>query len=221
MHYKLRGAMTKMNRSLGRDKFFALLRSRDLLVKRRRKYVVTTQSKHRFKRYRNIIKTFKPVRANQAWVGDITYIRTKTGFLYLFLLTDAYSRKIVGWHLSENMGIQEGLRAAAMAQRQCVNTTDVIHHTDRGIQYCAPAYARKMEEAGIQMSMGEAGNCYDNAIAERVNGILKGEYALDSTFNDLQEALMATKESIKHYNDERPHWSVNFKTPSEAHVRSN
>ena len=221
LYYKLGAPIRNMKHSLGRDKFFAVLRSEDLLVKRRRKYVVTTQSKHRFKRYKNLLKDFKPVKANQAWVGDITYIRTKGGFVYLFLLTDVYSRKIVGWHLSNNMGIKEALKAAAMARRQRGDRTELIHHTDRGIQYCAPLYACKMEKAGMKMSMGEAGNCYDNAIAERVNGILKEEYAMDFTFNNLAEALSATRESIKHYNEQRPHWNLNFKTPSEAHGKTN
>jgi transposase InsO family protein len=219
LYYKLGERIRNMNHSLGRDKFFALLRRHDLLVKRRRKYAVTTQSRHRFRRYNNILKDFQPLKPNQAWVGDITYIRTKGGFVYLFLLTDVYSRKIVGWHLNKNMGIEDGLKAAAMAKRQCVDTTNLIHHTDRGIQYCAPLYTGTMEKAGIQMSMGEAGNCYDNAIAERVNGILKGEYAMDSTFDNLEEALVAVRQSIKHYNEQRPHWSLKLKTPAEVHVR--
>lgn len=221
LYHKLWEPIRDIHPSLGRDKFFALLGRHDLLVKRRRKYAITTQSRHRFKRYTNLLKDFKPVKPNQAWVGDITYIRTKDGFVFLFLLTDVYSRKIVGWHLSKNLGIEDALKAAEMAKRQCVVTIDIIHHTDRGIQYCAPLYAGNMEEAGIRMSMGEAGNCYDNAMAERVNGILKEEYALDSTFADMEEALLATKQGINHYNKQRPHWSLKFKTPNEVHGQMN
>lgn len=212
-------AIHRINKSLGRDKLFDLLRSHNLLIRRRRKYAVTTQSKHRFKKYENKLKGFKASGPHQAWVGDITYLRTSKGFVYLFLLTDLFSRKIVGWNLSKSLAIEGALQTARMAVKQCPNTKGLIHHSDRGIQYCSPAYAGKMEKnGGMQMSMGEAGNCYDNAIAERVNGILKAEYGLDATFIDMEEALRATKESIKDYNEQRPHWSLKLRTPSVVHV---
>ncbi|CAN5534954.1 hypothetical protein BH10BAC4_BH10BAC4_26010 [soil metagenome] len=207
----------QINASLGRDKLFSLLRRNDLLIRRKRKYMVTTQSKHWFRKYKNLLKGNKPLAPHQAWVGDITYLRIRSGFVYLFLLTDAFSRKIVGWELSNSLGVSAGLQAARMAIGQCPDTRGLIHHSDRGIQYCCPAYAGKMEQLGMQMSMGEAGNCYDNAIAERVNGILKGEYGLDATFKDIQEARTATKESINDYNNERPHWSLRLKIPAVVH----
>jgi putative transposase len=202
---------------LGRDKLFCLLGSRGLLIKRRRKYAITTQSRHRFKKYDNKMKEFKPQGVHQAWVGDMTYLRTRQGFGYLFLLTDAYSRKIVGWELTTSPGIEAALKAARMAIKQCSGTKDLIHHSDRGFQYCSPLYTSEMESKGIQMSMGEAGNCYDNAMAERVNGILKAEYGMDATFTNIGEALKATKESIKDYNEERPHWSLQLQIPSVLH----
>ena len=218
LYAKLKDAIHRIKRFFGRDKLFNLLRVRGLLVKRRRKYVLTTQSKHRFKKYDNKMKTFKPSKPHQAWVADMTYLRTKESFAYLFLLTDAYSRKIVGWELSKSMGIEGALQAARMAVRQCPQTRGLLHHSDRGFQYCAPSYAGKMESIGIDMSMGEAGNCYDNAMAERVNGILKGEYGLDATFNNIKEAFKAVREGIKDYNEQRPHWSLKLQIPAVIHV---
>ena len=139
LYHKCEGDIHRINGGFGRDKLFDLLRSRDLLVKRRRKYACTTQSKHRFRKYDNKMKGFKPTRADQAWVGDITYVRTRKGFVYLFLLTDAYSRKIVGWHLGNSLAIEGAIRAATMAIRQCKDPTGLIHHTDRGFQYCSPS----------------------------------------------------------------------------------
>lgn len=201
----------------GRDKLFDIVRRRGLLIRRRRKYAVTTESRHRFRKYDNRLKGFKPERPHQAWVGDITYLRTREGFEYLFLLTDAFSRKIVGWELSRSLGLEGGLQTAAMAIEQCPDTRGLIHHTDRGFQYCAPAYIKVLESKGIISSMGETGNCYDNAMAERVNGILKFDYGLDSTFTDHQELLKATRESIRDYNEQRPHWGLKLQIPSVVH----
>jgi putative transposase len=218
VYSKRRVCIHGINGSLGRDKLFDLLRKHGLLIKRRRKYAVTTQSSHRFKKYQNKMKGFKAARPHEAWVGDITYLRTRQGFVYLFLLTDAFSRKIVGWELNKSLGIEGALRAARMAIKQCPCTKALIHHTDRGFQYCSPIYVNQMESKGIQMSMAEAGNCYENAMAERVNGILKAEYGLDATFEDLREALQATRESIKDYNEQRPHWSLKLQIPSVIHA---
>jgi transposase InsO family protein len=218
VYHKRYNCIKGINSSLGRDKLFDLLRRHNLLVSRRRKYAVTTDSKHRFRKYENKLEGFTPARPHQAWVGDITYLRTRQGFVYLFLLTDAFSRKIVGWHVARSLRIEDALQAAKMAIRQCPNTKGLIHHTDRGFQYCSPAYTNKMESIGIQMSMGEAGNCYDNAMAERVNGILKSEYGLDETFRDFKETLRATTESIKDYNEQRPHWGLKLEIPSVIHA---
>jgi putative transposase len=214
---KLGDQIHQINPSLGRDKLFALLRRHDLLIRRRRKYVRTTDSRHRFRKYKNQFKDLTITKPHEAWVGDITFIRTDKTFTYLFLLTDAYSRKIVGWQLSRNQGVEAALNTVRMAIKQCPNPTQVVHHTDRGFQYCCPTYVKSIESKGIKISMGEAGNCYENAMAERVNGILKGEYGLDQTFRSFEQALKATRESIKDYNEERPHWSLKLKTPSVIH----
>jgi len=217
IYHKVGDHIHQINPALGRDKLFTLLRRHDLLIKRRRKYVRTTDSRHRFRIHKNEFKQLTIDKPHQAWVGDITFIRTMNGFAYLFLLTDAYSRKIVGWELNKNQTVDAALNAARMAIKQCPKTSDLVHHTDRGFQYCSPTYVNKMESNGIKISMGEAGNCYDNAMAERVNGILKQEYGLDETFQCFEQALKATREGIKDYNDERPHWSLKLKTPSVVH----
>jgi len=211
----LRGAAA--GGGMGRDKFFDLLRARKLLVPRRRKYRTTTQSRHRFRVYTNKLVDATIERPHQGWVGDITYLRTKKGFVYLFLLTDVYSRKIVGWNVGNNLGIESALKALEMAVRQCPDTQGVIHHSDRGIQYCSTPYVEKLKAKGIEISMGEVGNCYENAMAERVNGILKDEYRLEETFADERQALKATTEAIQAYNEQRPHWALNLQIPAKVH----
>jgi transposase InsO family protein len=201
----------------GRDKFFDLLRQNGLLIKRSRKYAVTTQSWHRFRVYTNKLTGFCASRPHQAWVCDITYVRIRKGFVYLFLITDAYSRKIVGWALNESLGLTGALEALSMAIKQCSKPTGLIHHSDRGFQYCSDQYVKRLKTHGIEISMAAAGNCYENAMAERVNGILKGEYGMDETFTDEKEARQAAKEGIQAYNEQRPHWSLNLKIPAQVH----
>jgi putative transposase len=213
----LKTDITGIDKRMGRDKFFRLLRNRGLLVKRRRKYAVTTQSHHRFRMHQNQLKDYVPSGAHQVWVCDITYVRVLNGFVYLFLLTDAYSRKIVGWELSGSLGLEGALCALRKAVTQCPSTKGLIHHSDRGFQYCANVYVSELRRGGIIISMGEAGNCYENAMAERVNGILKGEYGLDETFSDEKEALQAVREGIKAYNEQRPHWSLGLRIPAQVH----
>ena len=203
--------------AMGRDKFFDLLGRWELLVKRKRKYARTTQSRHRFRKYANKLVSFKPVAAHQVWVCDITYVRLKNGFAYLFLITDAYSRKIVGWQLSDNLGLNGAIKSLQQAIKQCPDCSGLIHHSDRGFQYCSNEYVNRLEQQRIQISMAEAGNCYENALAERVNGILKDEYGLDETFVDIEEAAKVVRQGIKSYNEERPHWSLNLQIPSVVH----
>jgi transposase InsO family protein len=203
---------------LGRDRFFEMLARNGLLVKRRRKYISTTDSYHRFRTYRNLVKDKLFDKAHQSWVSDITYIRTKEDFVYLFLITDYYSRKIVGWHLSDSLKIAGAVSALKMAIRQCPVTKDVIHHSDRGIQYCSKDYVKLLRKAGIKISMTEENHCYENATAERVNGILKQEYGLDETFISDNLALKAVKEAIENYNTKRPHWSLKLATPQQIHL---
>jgi transposase InsO family protein len=146
---------------LGRDKFFGVLRSEGLLVTRKRSYTRTTDSYHRFRRYGNLLKAMRVNAPNQAWVSDITYIRLREGFAYLSLLTDAYSRKVVGWHLSRSLGIEGSLTALQMALSSCGCTSGLVHHSDRGIQYCSDPYTALLQERGIRISMTEENHCYE------------------------------------------------------------
>ena len=209
--------MHKIDGSIGRDKFFDILRKRKLLVKRRKKYVYTTDSYHRFKVYKNVIKHKMLTAANQAWVSDITYLRVNKDFVYLFLITDAYSRKITGWSLSDSLAIKGATEALKMAIKQCPQTNGVIHHSDRGIQYCCKEYVQLLKNNNMIISMTEENHCYENSVAERVNGILKGEFLLDEKFQNKEIALKAVKEAINTYNTKRPHWSLSLFTPEQVH----
>jgi transposase InsO family protein len=217
LYYMLQPDLLKMDGPIGRDKFFDVLRDRDLLIKRKRRYAQTTQSRHRFYVYKNALKEAVIEHAHQAWVSDITYVRTMKGFLYLFLITDAGSRKIVGWQLSNSLAVEGAMNALSGAIKQCPSDAKIIHHSDRGLQYCAPTYTNKLLKKEFTISMGDAGNCYDNAIAERVNGILKQEYGLDGTFNGEADANRAVSTGIRSYNYTRPHLSLGFKTPDQVH----
>lgn len=203
---------------IGRDAFFDLLRRNGLLVRKRRARAYTTNSFHWLHKYPNLIKGFIPNRSNQLWVSDITYIRTDAGFVYLYLITDAYSRKIIGWHLSETMEAQNALEALYMALSQLpADAKEVKHHSDRGIQYCSSKYVRCLQKHNINISMTENGDPYENAIAERVNGILKTEWLYDMTLKNCTEAKEAVGEIIHIYNTERPHSSIEMLTPDQAH----
>jgi len=216
--YKLlRLDLNRLEGSIGRDKFFDILRKRGLLVKRRKKYATTTDSWHRFHKYKNKLRDKRLTGPNQAYVSDITYLRTRKGFVYLFLQTDAYSRKITGWDLSDSLAIDGAIRALKMTIRQCKTPKGVIHHSDRGIQYCCKEYVKILKGNKMEISMTEENHCYENAMAERVNGILKEEFLLDETFADEASVLKAVKEAIQSYNTRRPHWSLNLCTPQQIH----
>lgn len=203
---------------VGRDAFFNLLRRHGLLVRRRKTRVITTNSLHWLHRYPNLIKDLLPLRPNHVWVSDITYIRIGHGFAYLFLITDAYSRKIIGWHLSDNMGSDNAIQALYMAISQLqAECGEIIHHSDRGLQYCSIKYVNVLKAHGIKISMTENGDPYENAIAERVNGILKTEWLYDMHLHNYREAKITVNEIIKIYNTERPHSSIEMLTPDQAH----
>jgi transposase InsO family protein len=202
---------------IGRDAMFDLLSERGLLVrKRRRSGCVTTFSKHRFKKYPNIIRDFIPVAPNQLWVSDITYIHLEDGFGYLSLITDAYSRKIVGFYLSKDLSARGPLNALKMAIKTNDVITGLIHHSDRGVQYCCDAYVKLLTGEKIKISMTENGDPLENAIAERVNGILKQEL-LEEVFNDFSIASNDIAIACSTYNHIRPHGSIDDLKPAEAH----
>ena len=216
--YKLlKTDLDKLKSHMGRDKFFDILRKRKMLVKRRKKYVTTTDSYHRFHKYKNKLKERLLTGPNQAYVSDITYLRTYEGFVYLFLQTDAWSRKITGWHLSDSLAIDGAIQALEMTMKQCIKPQGVIHHSDRGIHYCCKEYVEILNRNKMEISMTEENHCYENAIAERVNGILKEEFLLDAKFANKALALKAVKEAIESYNRRRPHWALNLLTPEQTH----
>jgi transposase InsO family protein len=208
--------------SIGRDKLFDLLSEYGLVVRRRkRKRVHTTDSNHRFKKYPNLIRDFVPKGPNQLWVSDITYISLREGYCYLSLVTDAYSRKIIGYCLYPTLQKEGPLTALGMALGSLKGKppTTLTHHSDRGLQYCCSQYIELLERHSLSISMTEKGDPYENAIAERVNGILKEEFALDKDFENIIEAKEAVKKGIKTYNKLRPHLSCEFLTPEIAHQR--
>lgn len=202
---------------VGRDELFRILRKYDLLVRRKKSSFKTTDSYHRFHKYGNLIKDMTPERPNQIWVSDITYIKTYMGFCYLALITDVYSRKIVGYDISNTLELSGCLRALKMALANTQPKAGLIHHSDRGIQYCSNQYVKALKKKGIRISMTEENHCYENAIAERVNGILKDEFYLDQSFENLGHAKKATKSAVNIYNNKRLHLSLNLKTPQNAY----
>ncbi|MFS4469043.1 IS3 family transposase [Maribacter sp. 2210JD10-5] len=202
---------------IGRDQLFRILRENGLLIRRKKYSSRTTNSHHRFYKYGNIIKDLKIYRPNQVWASDITYIRTIKGFCYLALITDMYSRKIVGFDLSDSLELKGCVRALNKAIYNAKNIKQLIHHSDRGIQYCSNIYTRILKRKKIEISMTEENHCYENAMAERVNGILKDEFYLDQTFTSVVQAKKATKNAIKLYNNKRLHLSLEYKTPNYVH----
>jgi transposase InsO family protein len=203
---------------LGRDRLFAELGKVGKLVERRPSaWPRTTQVDPNLPVFRNLIKRFCATGPNQVWVADITYIRTQIAFLYLSLITDLWSRKIVGYHLGETLETQQVLQALAMAVKGLKGAAQPIHHSDRGCQYASHAYVDAVQQAGLVMSMTEKNHSAENALAERVNGILKQEYWLDANFDNRQQARQATAHGILMYNTRRPHTALQFATPEQVH----
>ncbi len=222
-YYKLWLMMKRMFQSdwvPGRDSFLRLLRE-FRLMQRRPKPRHTTNSNHRYRRYRNLIRGFVPTAANQLWVSDITYIDLVDGCCYLHLVTDAYSHKIVGWCLSDTLEAGYTLQALRMAIRQATadELQGLIHHSDRGVQYCCSAYTDELNRYGIRISMTEDYKPTDNAIAERVNGILKTEVVYrEHRFKTIQDAQERMSGFILFYNEHRPHYSIGMKVPAQVHL---
>ena len=205
---------------VGRDTLFNILRKHNMLTLRKKHTTKTTNSMHRFYKYKNIIKDIEVSRPNQVWVSDITYIRTVKGFCYLALITDMHSRKVVGYDLSNSLELKGCIRALNKALYQARELKGLIHHSDRGIQYCSNTYTQILKRNHIGISMTEENHCYENALAERVNGILKDEFYLDQTFTDLAHAKRAAKNAIKLYNEIRLHLSLDYQTPNSVHLNA-
>jgi len=217
--FKMEGFMREHHIEIGRDAMFDLLATHKLLIRRRKRRVpVTTFSDHWMRKYPNLIVEFIPTTPNQLWVSDITYITLKDDFAYLSLVTDAYSRKIVGFYLSENLSADGCIKALQMALKNNPQLGRLIHHSDRGSQYCCADYVGLLERYFIKISMTQSGDPLENAIAERVNGILKDEL-LEKIYINYQEAKQAIVAAISIYNYQRPHSSIDMLTPIEAHLR--
>jgi transposase InsO family protein len=202
---------------LGRDRFFDILREKGLLVPPLPKSPGTTRFEPSLPVFRNLVAALVLTEPNQAWAADITYIRTDEGFLYLCLITDMWSRKIVGFHVGCSLEAKEALLALDMALASLTGAAKPVHHSDRGCQYASHLYVGKLLEAGLKVSMTEELHCYENAIAERVNGILKQEYYIGSCFKTKNQAKKAVKEAVHLYNTRRPHMSLNYETPENMH----
>lgn len=208
----------KYHISIGRDCFFELLRKNKLLVRKSKRSTHTTNSKHHFHRYADLAKDFTPLKAHELWVCDITYIPLKDRFAYLFLITDAYSRKIVGFHVSDDMKVTSAVVALKKALAQKPIETIVIHHSDRGIQYCSTEYVALLQQHYALISMTQNGDPYENAIAERVNGILKTEL-ISSSYDDIDKAALSISRAITIYNFRRMHSSLNYQIPNDVHAQ--
>jgi len=218
LHFLLNHEFASGEVNVGRDKLFSILREEGLLIRKRKKYTVTTDSKHWMHKYPNLIKGIELVRPEQLWVSDITYLDTCDTIAYLHLITDAYSKRIMGYELCDNLEAASTLKALEMAlgNRKYPGKW-LIHHSDRGLQYCSKLYVDLLHKSGIQISMTENGDPYENAIAERVNGILKDEFGLSDRFESLDQAKILVRQSISTYNKLRPHLSCNMLTPVKMH----
>ena len=202
---------------MGRDKLFEWLRKESLLVVSKRKYVKTTDSRGWMRQYPDLSKGLDVSAPEQLWVADITYLPTRQGYGYLHLITDAYSKRIMGYQLSNHMGASATLEALEMALGDRRYQHSLIHHSDRGLQYCSKQYTTMLKAHNIAISMTQTGSPYDNAIAERINGILKQEFGLDEPFDNLCQAKQEVHQSVMLYNTYRPHLSNGYLTPEQMH----
>jgi transposase InsO family protein len=209
--------LIKENIKMGRDKVHNCLKKNDLIIKPKKKYKTTTDSKHHFRRYKNRINNLDITRPEQVFVNDITYIKVAANYAYLFLVTDAYSKKIMGWTINYTMKVKDAKKAILMAHRNRRFKNELFHHSDRGIQYCTPAYIKYIEKKGMIPSMTQDLHVYENAVAERVNGILKDEFDINCGFASLKEARAVIAQSIHIYNNKRRHYSLHKLTPNFVH----
>jgi transposase InsO family protein len=216
----LGGDLEEAGVSVGRDRFFELLAENDLLVAPKPGAPRTTQSRHCLPVFRNLLSGLTLVRPNQAWVSDLTYIRTGEGFLFASLITDAHSRKIVGAHIGDSLEAEGCLLALEEALEGLPADKRPIHHSDRGCQYCCHEYVNRLRARGLGISMTEVSHCYENAKAERVNGILKQEYEMDRTFRTKDQAKDAFHQAVWLYNHRRPHLMLDYRFPADVHAEA-
>lgn len=206
---------------VGRDKLFRILRANHMLVKPKRSYHITTDSHHRFRKHKNLVNTIEIEEPETVWVSDITYVGKRTNPSYLALITDAYSKKIVGYNVSDSLSVEGSLKALEMATKKRIyKDRPLIHHSDRGLQYCSHEYQKLLEENSISPSMTEKYDPYENAIAERINGILKQEFNVARNIENLDLKTKLIKSAIEIYNTQRPHLSNQMLTPIQMHAQN-
>jgi transposase InsO family protein len=220
LYYLLEPQLQELN--IGRDKLFHILSANQMLIAPKRSYFVTTNSHHRFYKHKDLVQYLDIIKPEQVWVSDITYLGTRKNPMYLSLITDAYSKKIVGFNVANNLNTSSSVEALSMAlkNRKYKNQNQLIHHSDRGIQYCSNEYQEQLQKNNIVCSMTESYDPYSNAIAERINGILKQEFLLENLNVELKMMQSIVKQSIEIYNKQRPHLSCNYLTPERMHQQS-
>jgi putative transposase len=222
LYEKIHPFLLRHQIKMGRDALFDLLAANGLLVKKRRRRFITTFSNHWLRKWPNLIRQMAIIRINELWVSDITYWKIKDRYHYISLITDAYSHKILGYHLADTLETIETLKALQMALKQLPDQLagPLIHHSDRGAQYCSEVYVKLLQDNNIQISMTENGDPLENAIAERVNGILKSEYLRHYQVMDREDANRQLHRAVKLYNEERPHFSIGLLTPEQVHSKN-
>ena len=218
LHHKLKEELEEAGVKVGRDRMFEELGQRELLVPPLpAQWPRTTQSRHNLPVFRNLVGELEVERPNQVWVSDVSYLRTGEGFLYLSLITDKYSRQIVGWHVAQSLEAAGCVEALAMALAVLPEGARPIHHSDRGCQYCSHEYVERLRERGLAVSMTENNHCAENALAERMNGILKQEYGLGQEFRSQGQCRAAVGQAVWLYNTQRPHTALGYRVPAEVH----
>lgn len=221
LYHKLESFMLEHQIKMGRDGLFDLLSSNHMLVRRRKRRIKTTQSHHWLRKYTNLIHGFVPTAPNQLWVSDITYWKINGSHLYISFITDTFSHKVVGCHVAKTLETVETVQALKMALSGFLEKPEshfkLIHHSDRGVQYCSHEYVKLLKDNHIQISMTENGDPLENAIAERLNGILKDEYLMDSDVKSIEDAKKVLAQVVNLYNEDSPHMSIGNNYPSQVH----
>lgn len=219
LYYLIKPSLEKQGIKLGRDGLFKYLKNEHLLIRPKKSYTKTTFSKHWLRKHPNLYSEHQLTAPEECFVSDITYVKSKERTHYLSLVTDAYSRKIMGYHLSNDMSTENVVKALRMAAKHKLTNRKTIHHSDRGLQYCSALYQNELNKNQMIPSMTDGYDCYQNALAERVNGILKQEYLITKA-NHEQELKLMVKQAIHSYNNYRPHTSLNYKTPNFIHEKT-
>jgi len=219
LYHLLKKDFDQQGIKVGRDALFDYLRAEQLLIRPKKNYTKTTHSHHWMKKHPNLLEGHTPSRPEEVFVSDITYVKSRERTHYLSLVTDAYSRKIMGHNLSDDLSAEHMVHALKVAIKNCLTTKPLIHHSDRGIQYASTAYQQELRKHGIKPSMTDGYDCYQNALAERMNGILKHEFLINKC-NTGKELDQLIKESIQTYNANRPHLSLNLETPNFIHEKT-